>query len=344
MIVDRDGKALEPGELAQCVAADVFGNVPARFVRATPYGGAAGASWRLDYEVAGGSRALFVKLPAETGARHALFAARLRDEYRVSCEIKAGFPETPALRTVSPAGYIEAVQGYASWAAPGANLEALLRRDCRRWSARNADAPRWCALAADWIMRLHALPSPYVAADLRALLDTYYDDRLVTLTRLRRAGLSERQADVLKSTLMQMVDGVLAAEPVVRCHNDYSPHNVLVDAQGLCVLDYSFAGPGLPAFDIACFWHKLDDIRESLIADPARVTALQRAFVDGLDTGFDLAQDASRLGLARLVLSKMITILRAPARRPDLRCLQGLRLRRWRRWLDSGLDPRELGA
>ncbi|MGE3771991.1 MAG: phosphotransferase [Gammaproteobacteria bacterium] len=337
MIVDRDGRPLEIDALAELVAREVFGDGAARLLGAALYGGAAGSSWRLDYEHAGTRRALFVKLPAERGPRHALFAARLREEYRISCEIKAAFPETAQLRTVTPAAFVEAVQGYASWAAAGESLEGLLRRACRRLGGPLEPARSRCALAAAWLSRFHRLPAPYGAADARALLDTYYDDRLVTLAQLPDSGLDDAAAADLKSMLMRLVDAALATQPVVRCHNDYSPHNLLVDGDTLCVLDYSFAGPGLPAFDVACFWHKLDDMRDSLLSEGRRVDALQAAFVDALATPFDPADHASRLGLARLVLSKMITVLRQPATRAGRRRVAG-----WRRWLESGLDPAEV--
>ncbi len=336
MIVDRDGRSITAETFAALVAAEVFGDVPARLLQATPYGGAAGASWRLDYALTDGRRALFVKLPAEAGPRHALFASRLREEYRISCAVKAAFPETSRLRTVTPAAFVEAVQGYASWAAAGESLEAVLRRAARRLGGALAPACTLCGLAAQWLSAFHRLPCEYTAADARALLDTYYDDRLVTLTQLPESGVSEAQAAAIKSTLMRLVDSALAAQATVRCHNDYSPHNLLVDGEALCVLDYSFAGPGLPALDVACFWHKLDDLRESLVVDAKRVDTLQRTFIDALETPFDLGDDAARLGLARLVLSKLITVLRQPATRAGRR-----RVTAWRRWLESGLDPAE---
>lgn len=336
MIVDRDGRPLEVDALADLVGREVFGDTSARLLGATCYGGAAGSSWRLDFEHAGERRALFVKLPAEHGSRHALFASRLREEYRISCEVKAAFPETARLRTVTPAAFVEAVQGFASWAAAGDTLEGLLRRACRRLGGPLELARTRCALAAAWLSRFHRLPAPYVAADARALLDTYYDDRLVTLARLPNSGIFETSAANIKAMLMRLVDAALATQPVVRCHNDYSPHNMLVDEDRLCVLDYSFAGPGLPAFDVVCFWHKLNDMRDSLLIEGERVDTLQTAFIDALDMPFDLADDAVRLGLARLVLSKMITILRQPTTRAGRRRVAG-----WCRWLESGLDSTE---
>lgn len=337
MIIDRDGRPLDVEALARLVAREVFGEIPARLLTATPYAGAAGSSWRLEFDQDGHRRALFVKLPAESGPRYALFASRLRDEYRITCEVKAAFPETGQLRTVTPAAFIESVQGFASWAAAGNNLEAVLRRSSRRLSGPLDAARARCVLAGSWLSRFHRLPAPYSGEDVRALLDTYYDDRLETLARIPVSGIADSAAADIKVTLMRLVDTALATEPVVRCHNDYSPHNILVDGNALCVLDYSFAGPGLPAFDIACFWHKLDDMRDSLLTEDRRVDAMQSAFVEALDRPFDLAGAAPRLGLARLVLSKMITLLKQPDTRAGRH-----RIALWRRWLDNGLDPAAL--
>ena len=337
MPVDRDGQAIDIDELARRVAGEVFGEGPARLLSATPYAGAAGSSWRLDYDRNGAGCTLFVKLPAEGGARHALFASRLREEYEISCEVKAGFPETPQLRTVTPAAFVESVQGFATWAAAGESLEAVLRRACRRLGGPLESARARAALAAAWLARFHRLPTHYTAADARTLLATYYDDRLETLTRMTGSGIADALAADAQGALMRLVDEVLTTQQVVRCHNDYSPHNMLIDGDTLCVLDYSFAGPGLPAFDVACFWHKLDDMRQSLLIEGRRVDALQAAFTEHLGRPFDPADDALRLGLARLVLSKMITLLKQPATVAGRRRIGG-----WRRWLESGLDPAAL--
>lgn len=337
MIVDRDDKPLDVEELARLVAAEVFGEVAAHLTAAKSYGGAAGTSWRLDYETETGAQTLFIKLPAERGPRRALFVARLREEYRITRDVKAAFPETTQLRTVTPAAFVDSVQGYASWAVPGDNFEATLRQACRRFGGPLETARTRCGLAAKWLSQFHRLPTPYSATDARALLDTYYDDRLVTLVQMAGSGVSDAAAADMKTMLMGLVEGVLERQPVVRCHNDYSPHNMLVASDVLCVLDYSFAGPGLPAFDIACFLHKLDDMRESLLVDGRRVETLQAAFIAALDRPFEPADNALRLGFARLVLSKMITLLKRPPTRGGRR-----RVAAWRRWLESSLDPAEL--
>ena len=149
MIADREGREIRVEELARLVAAEVFGTADLSLRKATPFGGAAGASWRLDYAGDGGERSLFVKLPAECGARHALFASRLREEFRISREVKMAFPETAALRTVAPAAFVESVQAYASWSAPGDSLEAVLRAAARRLGGSLAPAERPCRPAPE---------------------------------------------------------------------------------------------------------------------------------------------------------------------------------------------------
>ena len=341
MILDKEGRPVSVETMARLVAEDVFGSATARCLGATPCEGAAGTTYRLDFEHGGRRRILYVKLPTKSVERHALFAQRLRDEYRFTCEIAQAFPETATLKTVTPAAFVEAVQGFATWATPGVSLEDRLRQRCRRFGGPLDEARVWCVQAAAWLDAFHRLPCPYSVAAARAWIDTYLDDRLVTLANHCGSGVSERLASDLKSSLMRMVDNELAHRPVVRCHNDYSPHNMLLDGFSLCVLDYSFAGPGLSSFDVACFWHKLDDIRESPTHDPRRVTALQEAFI-GASATPDLASPAVTLGIARLVLSKMVTRLRKPTWRPYLRFAQRRRYRNWLRWLESGFDPRHL--
>ena len=93
------------------------------------------------------------------------------------------------------------------------------------------------------------------------------------------------------------------------CHNDYSPHNIIVTDKGICVLDFSYSPPGLPAFDLACFWHKIEDLKGSLIHGKKTLELIQNAFLQGYGTTFDLARPDIKLGLTRLILSKMLTLL-----------------------------------
>ena len=84
---------------------------------------------------------------------------------------------------------------------------------------------------------------------------------------------------------------------------------IIVTDEGICVLDFSFSSPGLPAFDLACYWHKIEDLKGSLIHGKKSLEVIQNAFLQGYGATFDLARPDIKLGLTRLILSKMLTLL-----------------------------------
>ena len=104
------------------------------------------------------------------------------------------------------------------------------------------------------------------------------------------------------------------------------------------MLNFSFAGLGLPALDVACFWHKLEDLKTSPLHSAEAIGVLQRVFLGACGGAFDLTRPDAKLGLARVVLSKMITLLEARSVRPDNWIDGRRRYARYLTLLKSGFD------
>lgn len=339
-IVSRDGQMLSVQEAGRIVAEHVLTGSATRLLRAIPYNGAGGSSWRMDFDDAGVERSVFVKFPAETGPRYQLFAQRLRREFEITRQVQSAFRETAHLETVKVAAFVEPLQALVTWAIPGKSLESSLRKESRPFSRHLEPAVQACSHAGEWLRELHRLPVSQDHEDARKQIATFLDDRLVTLQRLPGSEVSESLARTLRAALFERLTAALDSEAPVLCHNDFSPHNMLLDGERLCVLDFSFAGPGLSAFDAACFWHKLEDFRASPLHASERVTRMQHALQNALGLDFSTDSPAVTLGIARLVLSKMITVLKHPSRRPDLRVIERRLYARWIGWLRQRLGTR----
>lgn len=163
------------------------------------------------------------------------------DEARAEAEVHNwlvtnGYPAPPVHKVFAPGELIDLpVQVLAR--APGTlALEALVRQP---WRAR-----RTLRLLAAAHSRLHALPpAGFPAAD--DLLD-------------RRLALVRRTADVLDHDQLRaglrrveaMADDLRAAEGVV-CHGDFHPLNILLDGETVTVIDWTDAGVGDRAGDVA---------------------------------------------------------------------------------------------
>jgi tRNA A-37 threonylcarbamoyl transferase component Bud32 len=296
---------------------------------------------RLEFAVAGETRALFVKLPRESGPNREMYARRLRRESEITQRIKAQFVETGELRIVTPAAYIDEVDGLATWEVPGDCLLDLISNNLPLRFGRTAPRLAYlCELAGRWLGHFHRIGYVADRSALRSSLTRYYEVRIDELVDNATSRVSRSLAETLLRRISNWLDQTLDQRShVVLCHYDFSAHNIIVTRTGLCVLDFSFAGAGLPAFDVACFWHKLDDLKISRIRSSRNIEMLQQRFIAGYGRDIDWGQPEARLGLARLVLSQMCSLLREKSLRPDVWIDGKRRYARYLACLESGLEP-----
>ena len=268
----------------------------------------------------GAAHALFVKLPVESGPKFSVRVDRLRREFEMTKRVKAACPETRELKIVSPAGFLEEIGGLVTWEIDGDSLQDTISTKIRfQFGAPAPGMLRLCELAGRWLRRFHCLRLLEDQPDLREILTVYCGDRLETLVAIKGSKVTRNLANSLKKKISGWIDEALAASDakIILCHNDYSPHNIIVRDEAICVLDFSFAGPGFPVFDVACFWHKLEDIKISPLYGGAAIEALQEGFLGAYGQDFDRNRPESKLGVARLVLSKMVTLLNERSLRMD---------------------------
>ncbi|MCP5418113.1 MAG: aminoglycoside phosphotransferase family protein [Chromatiaceae bacterium] len=273
--------------------------------------------FRLEFETSGRTQVLYVKIPAEDNPNPARFVQRLRREFLLAGRISSAFQSNPELRTVSPAGFIEEINGLLTWELKGESLQDVICHKLRfNYSRRNPELGRFAALAGRWLREFHALDMADSSPDLgRDILD-YYAGRLEVLVRNRHSAITQAFADALMQKISDWFEQARKENKakLVLCHNDFSPHNIIVTDAGISVLDFSFSTPGLPAFDLACFWHKIDDLKRSPIRGKRGLEYLQQRFLDAYGSDFDFNKPDVKLGLARLVLSKMLTLLNSENR------------------------------
>lgn len=326
--------------IARLVARNVLRQESAQLLRARSVQCPSSFVHRLEFSIDGATKAVFVKLPHDNGPKHDIFAERLRLEFEMTQRVYSAFPECHELKTVAPAGFLDEVNGLVTWEIPGKSLQDVINGELRfRIGAPPPRLLHLCELAGQWLHKFHSLDLA-IEGDLREPLTNYFKWRLETLERAAgskvptalAAGLSKK----LQGWLAQSLEGPSAK--TFFCHNDFSPHNIIVNGEGIGVLDFSFAGLGLPAFDVACFWHKLEDLKTSPLHSANAIGILQRTFLGGYGSGFDLTRPDAKLGVARVVLSKMITLLETHSVRPDDWIDGRRRLARYLTLLESGFE------
>lgn len=286
--------------------------------------------FRLTYDIGGSNRVVFLKTPNPSLEieQSSVIAQKLKQEALLIRRLKSNFPATPELQIIPLAGFIEDINGLATWEIQGESLQTHITNDLKFLSSRDvSELSRPVEFAATWLHSFHGLELLEGPIDLHKEVYGYYLGRVEKLLTLKKSKINEKYAASLLDSISHWINE--ASSPpgtrTVLCHNDYSPHNIVVTEKGICVLDFSFSSPGLPAFDLACFWHKLEDLKWSPLLASRKLTSLQEHFMDAYGFSFNPARPDVKLGLVRLLLSKMLTLLHTPGDRPYRRLENHLR-------------------
>lgn len=267
---------------------------------------------RLELVTAGSVKVLFVKIPSKNVPNRDRYIQRLRREYALAGRINNAFQANPEMSTVSPAGFIDEIDGLVTWEVKGESLQDLISAGLRfKYRHASSELVKLTELSALWLRQLHSLDLVEPSAGLTEDITSYYTGRLDALVRNKHSKISQTLAASLKQKISNWIDEALSENDAkfVLCHNDFSPHNIVVTDKGISVLDFSFSTAGLPAFDLACFWHKIEDLKGSLLRGNRALTEIQERFLEVYGANFDAQKPDIKLGLARLVLSKMLTLL-----------------------------------
>lgn len=311
---------MEVKDLAGLVKENVFYDEPWALTDYRTLSGPASLVYRLEFSLATARKALFVKLPNDPGRRYQVLAQRLRHEYEVTRRVHAAFPATDELGVVVPVCFLEEVNGLVTWEVIGPSLQDVINRQLRFPLPGSTTAlGKHCDFAGQWLQRFQDLAIPEEPENLGESLSDYFSGRLDRLVWTSGSGVTSALAGAVSKKLKKLQEEALTGlgTRASLCHNDYSPHNIIVTGGGVCVLDFSFSGPGFPVFDAMCFWHKLEDLKTSPFVLRRNIEYLQSRFIQGCGRFFDMTGSEARLGLARLVLSKMVTLLNEQSFRPD---------------------------
>jgi hypothetical protein len=296
------------------IAKSVFGEEDAKLLRRCKIRTPSSEVFRLEYGVDGTSRALYVKLPknSENSKQRERKIQQLQREYSLADNIKSAFEGDVELQTVIPATFIIDINGLVTYEVCGVSLQDKISSRLRFcYDHGTPDLTRLSELAGRWLQRFHSLELVEDKIDLRHDILAYCGNRLDILSQNKKSQVSNDLAISLTRKISLWIDDALSAPhaKIILCHNDFSPHNIIVTDKGICVLDFAYSTAGLPAFDVACFWHKLEDMKGSPIRGNGGLETIQNDFLHAYGFEFDTRRPDVKLGLARLILSKMLTIM-----------------------------------
>lgn len=307
---------MDPQFIANVVTKSIFNNKDTTLVSHKKIHTPSSLVLRLEYLLGEQSKVLFVKMPAEdkNSRQTTMIIQRLKREFQLAERVKSSFAATTQLEVVSPAGYINEINGFLTWEVQGDCLQDIINRKLRfQYWQEITELERLSNLSGQWLHRFHSMDIIDNHFKLSEDISEYCNGRLDALVKIKNSRISKELSQTLKNRIAEWINQSLSAPDVkiVMCHNDFSPHNIVVTDKGICVLDFSYSTPGLPAFDLACFWHKIEDLKWSPLRGNKGLEAIQKHFLEAYETDFDITRPDIKLGLMRLILSKMLTLLNA---------------------------------
>jgi thiamine kinase-like enzyme len=339
----KSGLTLPGDNLTQLVAKSVFGDKAVNLLRYGRINTPGSEVFRLEYRIDGAPRALYVKLPKNGGNSEQTKSKvqQLQREYSLSDNIKSAFESDCELQVVDPASFIKEINGFVTWEVCGSSLQDKISRNLLfRYSRESPSLTRLAQLSGKWLRRFHSLDLAADGIDFRRETLRYCVSRLEILRRNTRSHVSDDLAASLKQKILSWIDDALSGPDVklILCHNDFSPHNIIVTDKGICILDFGYSTLGLPAFDLACFWHKLEDMKGSPVHGTRGLETMQHSFLQAYGCDFDTKRPDVKLGLLRLILSKMVTIMESGGLRRYSSISNRHRFRSYLSTLESDFD------
>lgn len=202
--------------------------------------------------------------------------------------------------------------------APGRVLMELIGRYAKRYRFGLQDdlLAQHCASAGAWLRDFQSFTAQGPAQFNFDGLMKYCEQRLNTLSALGAPGIDQRFIGCFRR-YMEARHRETAAKPdkMVGRHNDFSPHNILVQAERICVIDFGFFDRDSYLYDLCKFWFQLECMKASPLYRKSTIERLQASFFAGY--GDSLAENDPRFEMvaSRYFITRLVTMAKEGMRR-----------------------------
>jgi len=243
----------------------------------------------------GGSRVyrIVIKLPKQHSSFYVKIAATVSDinkyridkEYKKTRYVRSIFTGTKKNTVVKPLAYYEHYVGFVMESIEGRRLDELLAR-WLRWPVtkkNRENALKFMDYCAEWIRDLQRNAGKYDAT-LHGETE-FKPDRISNLVEnlvgqnynLLYPGLDKKLLDKADRLLSALGPG--GGNTFIK-HSDFAPWNILVNSDGISVIDFANVNVDLEHYDVFYFIDALNKIGNKLFIDKYSVRKLQQYFIE----------------------------------------------------------------
>jgi tRNA A-37 threonylcarbamoyl transferase component Bud32 len=264
---------------------------------------------------------------------------RVSLEYQTLVQLSEHFLSHPTLGIVRPIAVFPEVHALVTEEVPGVQLMDMIGRFAKRYlfGQKLNILEKYCGLAGIWLREFQAFTSRGTAEFNIHGLESYCSERLDTLIADRRSGIDETFKAKFLVYLQEKHKALSGRiDAIVGRHNDFSPHNIIVDGDVVSVIDFGFFDHDSYLYDICKFWFQLECMKISPLFSTTAIDRLQKSFLEGYGDSVDPSDPAFEVVASRYFVTRLVTMSKEGVRGGP----RGWVDRRSYRWCLSWLSER----
>jgi len=264
---------------------------------------------RIEIGCDGLTKALYLKRVKADGIGESEARKRVLLEYRVLAQLFEHFRAHPTYGIARPIAVFPEEHAIATEEVPGTQLMDMIGRSAKRYmfGLHRPVLEQYCALAGAWLQEFQSFTTQGTGDFNIEGLKHYCSERLDTLISAGANGIDAAFKFRFTAYLEKRYGEIKnRANAVVGRHNDFSPHNIIVNGDHISVIDFGFFDHDSHLYDVCKFWFQLECMKSSPLFHASTIDRLQTSFLEGYggsvnprDPGFEMV--ASRYFVTRLV-------------------------------------------
>jgi len=266
---------------------------------------------RLELACDGLSKVVYLKRVKTDRISNDVAEKRVLVEYQTLVQLYEHFRSHRTWGIARPVAVFPQAHALVTEEVPGIQLMDLIGRFAKRYlfGQRLNILEKYCALAGAWLREFQSFTSQGTGQfNIQGLID-YCGERLDSLIGDRDSGVDQAfKADFLAYLHEQHKALGGRNDSIVGRHNDFSPHNIIVDGNRLSVIDFGFFDHDSYLYDVCKFWFQLECMKVSPLFSTSAINRLQRSFLQGYGKSVDPRDPVFQMVASRYFVTRLVTM------------------------------------